>query len=124
MNEEKQKGEWNKYTKKEALELERELQRLEKMVGGLKSLEKIPDALYVVEVLEEKTAIRESVRKKIKTVAIVDTNVNPEIITYPIPANDDAIKSIDLITSLVAQAIKEGKEKAKKTDENLPTAKQ
>jgi len=57
-------------------------------------------------------------------VAIVDTNVNPEIITYPIPANDDAIKSIDLITSLVAQAIKEGKEKAKKTDENLPTAKQ
>ena len=124
MNEEKQKGEWNKYTKKEALELERELQRLEKMVGGLKSLEKIPDALYVVDVLEEKTAIRESVRKKIKTVAIVDTNVNPEIITYPIPANDDAIKSIDLITSLVAQAIKEGKEKAKKTDENLPTAKQ
>jgi len=94
------------------------------MVGGLKSLEKIPDALYVVDVLEEKTAIRESVRKKIKTVAIVDTNVNPEIITYPIPANDDAIKSIDLITSLVAQAIKEGKEKAKKTDENLPTAKQ
>jgi len=100
------------------------LQRLERMVGGLKSLEKIPDALYVVDVLEEKTAIRESVRKKIKTVAIVDTNVNPEIITYPIPANDDAIKSIDLITSLVAQAIKEGKEKAKKTDENLPTAKQ
>jgi len=124
MNEEKQKGEWNKYTKKEVLELERELQRLERMVGGLKSLEKIPDALYVVDVLEEKTAIRESVRKKIKTVAIVDTNVNPEIITYPIPANDDAIKSIDLITSLVAQAIKEGKEKAKKTDENLPTAKQ
>ena len=122
MNEEKQKGEWNKYTKKEALELERELQRLEKMVGGLKSLEKIPDALYVVDVLKEKTAIRESARKKIRTVAIVDTNVNPEIITYPIPANDDASKSIDLITNLVAQAIKQGREKILKTEKNKELA--
>ena len=122
MNEEKQKGEWNKYTKKEILELERELQRLEKMVGGLKSLEKIPDALYVVDVLKEKTAIRESARKKIRTVAIVDTNVNPEIITYPIPANDDASKSIDLITNLVAQAIKQGREKILKTEKNKELA--
>ncbi|PIV46053.1 30S ribosomal protein S2 [bacterium (Candidatus Moisslbacteria) CG02_land_8_20_14_3_00_36_53] len=119
MKEEKEKLEWSKYTKKEALGLERELTRLEKMVGGISSLLKIPDVLYVVDLIEEKTAIREASRKKIKTVAIADTNSNPELVTYPIPANDDAIKSIDLITSLISQAVNEGlnkrQEKTKKS---------
>ena len=121
MKEEKEKNEWSKYTKKEALDRERELQRLERMVGGIKSLERIPDALYLVDIIEEKTAIRECLRKKIKTIAMVDTNANPEKVTYPIPANDDARKSIDIITSLIAQAIMTGKEKTKKTVKKTET---
>ena len=66
-----------------------------------------------MDVLEEKTAVREAARKKIKTVAIVDTNANPELVTHPIPANDEAMKSIDLITSLVAQAVMAGRKKIK-----------
>lgn len=113
MLEEKEGDEWQKYTKRERLDLEKELNRLEKMVGGIRNLNRLPDALYVVDIIEESTAIREAKRKKIPVVAIVDTNANPEEVTYPIPANDDAIKSIDLITSLVAEAIKEGREKSK-----------
>ena len=111
MEEEKNKGEWEKYTKKEILELERELLRLQKMVGGIRNLEKLPDAFYLIDLVEEKTAVREITRKKIPTVALVDTNTNPELVSHPIPANDDAIKSVELITSLVAEAIKEGNEK-------------
>jgi len=113
MEAEKSKGEWDKYTKKEALDLNRELERLEKMVGGIKSLEKIPDTLYIVDVIKEKTCLRETLRKEIPTLAIVDTNGNPDLITHPIPANDDARKSVELVTSLVAEAIQQGKKKAK-----------
>lgn len=114
MLDEKIRGEWQKYTKKERLDLERELNRLEKMVGGIKNLNRLPDALYIVDIIEESTAVREAQKKKIPVVAIVDTNANPENVTYPIPANDDAIKSIDLITSLITEAIKEGREKQSK----------
>jgi len=117
MEAEKTKGEWDKYSKKEALDLNRELARLEKMVGGIKTLEKIPDAIYIVDVIKEKTCLREALRKKIPTIAIVDTNGNPDLITYPIPANDDARKSIELITSLIAEAIEQGKKKPVKEKE-------
>ena len=113
MNQEKEKGEWEKYTKKEALEKERELERLKKLFGGLILLEKRPDIVYIVDLQKEKTAVREAKRTKIPTVAMVDTNANPTLVTHPIPANDDAIKSIELITSLVARAVEEGREKIK-----------
>ena len=108
---EKQAGEWSKYTKKEELLLDRELNRLEEMVGGIKTLIRRPDVIYVVDIGEEKTAIQESRRSRIPVVAIVDTSSDPRLVDYPIPANDDGINSIELITSLVAKAVEEGREK-------------
>lgn len=109
----KESGDWQKYSKKERLDMERELTYLEKMVGGIKTLNRPPDALYLVDIVEEATAVREAKKKKIPVVAMVDTNTNPENVTHPIPANDDAVKSIELITGLVAEAVKEGKNKIK-----------
>ncbi|MDD4995931.1 MAG: 30S ribosomal protein S2 [Patescibacteria group bacterium] len=109
MTEEREKGEWGKYSKKERLVKEKEIKRLEIMVGGIRLLKKRPDIIYLIDLQEEKTAIREARKCKIPVVAIVDTNANPELIDWPIPANDDAIKSIDLITGLVTEAIKMGR---------------
>lgn len=104
---------WERYTKKEQHELDKELRRLEIMVGGIKDLTKRPDFLYIIDIGNEKTAIRETQRLNIPVVGIVDTNCNPELIDWPIPANDDAIKSIELFTKLVAEAIEDGRRKAK-----------
>lgn len=108
-----EKGELEKYTKKEQLEFQREIVRLAELVGGLKPLTKLPEAVFIVDIKKEKTAVAEAIKKKIPIVALVDTNVNPELIQYPIPANDDATKSIELFTKLVAEAINEGKAEKK-----------
>jgi small subunit ribosomal protein S2 len=104
MEEDRDKGEWKKYTKKEQLDMSRQLEKLNLYVGGMRNLEKLPDAMYIVDLIEEKTAVNEARRAKIKTVGLCDVNTNPTFVTYPIPANDDAIKSIELITSLIAEA--------------------
>ena len=109
MTEDKKNGEWEKYSKKEQLEQEKKLIRLEKMVGGMREINKKPDAIYVVDLQKEKTAIREARRLKVPVIALVDTNSNPELVDWPIPGNDDAIKSIELVTGLVVEAIKAGK---------------
>lgn len=109
MEEEKEKGEWEKYPKKERMDLEREFNRLSLLVGGMKNLEKIPEALFIVDLREERTAVKEARRIGVKTIGIVDTNSDPTLVDFPIPANDDAIKSIEIITKLITQAIKEGK---------------
>ncbi len=116
MEEEKKAEGWAKYTKKEQLGLERELTRLGIMAGGIKALTKKPDILYIVDIKKEKTALRETIRCKIPVVAMIDTNANPEMVNWPIPANDDAIKSIELITRLVAEAIEEGQKKQGKEE--------
>lgn len=113
----KEKGELEKYTKRERLEFDEEIKKLESLVGGLVSLTKLPDAVYIVDLKEEKTAVREANRLKIPIIGLVDTNNNPELTDYPIPANDDALKSIDYITKIIAEAIKEGKE-VRNTDNN------
>ncbi len=114
MTEEKKQGEWKKYSKKEQLEQEKKLTRLEKMVGGMREMNKKPDAIYVIDLQKEKTAIREARRSKIPVIALVDTNSNPELVDWPIPGNDDAIKSIELVTGLVVEAIKAGKKQPAK----------
>ncbi len=101
-------GQLEKYTKKEQLDFDKEIEKLDKMVGGIEGMNKAPDAIFICDVRKEKTAVEEAVKKNIPIVAMCDTNVNPEKINYPIPANDDAIKSIELITNLVCEAIKEG----------------
>ncbi|MCH7759382.1 30S ribosomal protein S2 [Patescibacteria group bacterium] len=117
MNKEKKEGEWEKYIKKERHELSKELARLEPMVGGIKNLSQKPDLIYVVDIGKESTAIKEAKKCQIPLVAMVDTNNNPELIEWPIPANDDAIKSIELITSLIVEAIKQGKKSQESTDQ-------
>ncbi len=96
------------YTKREQLEMKEEVEKLQERVGGIAELRKMPDAIYVVDIKKEKTAVTEANRKKVPLIALCDSNVNPQKISYPIPANDDATKGIELITALLAEAIKEG----------------
>lgn len=110
-------------TKKEKAHLKRELEKLRRNFKGIKAIESLPDALYVVDVKVEETAVKEAKRMGVPVVAIVDTNVDPEPIDYPIPANDDAIKTIKLITSKIANAYLEGK-KLQEESEKLEAKKE
>lgn len=114
LKEDKLSGALEKYTKKEQLEIDREIARLTQLIGGLEQLTRIPDALFIVDIKQEKTALREAARRKVPVVAICDTNVNPNLVDYPVPGNDDAINSIRLLVNLFAEAVKEGKEAAEK----------
>ncbi len=96
------------YTKKEALQLEKERQKLEKTLGGIKGMGKIPGALFVVDPKNETIAISEAKKLGISVVAVVDTNCDPDPIDYVIPGNDDAIRAIRLLTSKMADAVLEG----------------
>lgn len=101
-------GEFEKYTKKEQLDLSREIEDLEETIGGIKHLTKLPIALFVVDISHDSTAVKEARIKGLPIVALCDTNVNPELVNYPIPANDDAVKGLDLILDLVAKSYLEG----------------
>ncbi len=114
LSEERSGGKLEKYTKKERLEFDREIARLEKKVGGLVNLNKQPDIIFIWDVKKEETALAEAKKKDISVVAVCDTNVNPRGVNYIIPANDDATKTIKLILELVSEAIKAGKERATK----------
>ena len=106
--EERETGALAKYTKKEQVEFAKEIERLSKFVGGLGDMKKIPDAIFILDAKKEKTAILEAKKRGVPVIGFCDTNINPELLDYPIPANDDAVKSIDLITKTIAEAIKEG----------------
>jgi small subunit ribosomal protein S2 len=97
-------------TKRESLKINNEIERLNKFFGGIKEMQKLPDVLFVVDTESEKIAIAEANRVGIPIVAIVDTNSDPSNIDYVIPANDDSIRSIAIITSHIAEAISRGKE--------------
>lgn len=111
MSKDKKDGKWEKYTKKEQADMARELNKLEKNVGGISELRQIPDAMFIIDVKREKIGYAEALKKKIPVVALVDTNVNPKNIDYPIPANDDGIKSLEMMIDLIVQAYLEGKNK-------------
>nr|QCI07012.1 ribosomal protein S2 [Haraldiophyllum bonnemaisonii] len=95
--------------KKEASMIRKELDKLRKHLNGIKNMKKLPDLVIIVDQKKETTAIQECMKLEIPTVCILDTNCNPEIIDIPIPANDDAIRSIKLIISKIADAILEGR---------------
>lgn len=101
-------GDLQKYTKKEQLEFEEEIQRLDKLVGGLGSMDRLPQALIVIDIKSEKTAVQEANALKIPVIAMCDTNVNPANVQYPIPANDDATKAITYVCDVMVEAIAEG----------------
>lgn len=113
-------GTFDKITKKERLILSREKDKLKKVLEGVESLSKLPGALFVVDVKKEDIAVKEANRLNIPVFAIVDTNCDPDPIDYVIPANDDAVKTIEIITKQIADSIIEGeaKLKEKKAEEN------
>lgn len=97
-------------TKKEILQLERELTRLRRDIGGIRDMVDLPDALFIIDPARESIAVEEARRLNIPVFALVDTNCDPEVIDYPVPANDDAIRAITLFLEIMANAIEEGKE--------------
>jgi len=96
--------------KKEVLELEKERSRLEKSLGGIKNMDRLPGAIFVIDPKKEKIAVREARKLGIPSIGIIDTNCNPEELDYIIPGNDDAIRAIHLFVSKIADAILEGKQ--------------
>lgn len=105
-----EKGELAKYTKLEQLKFSEQIKMLEDKVGGIQDMVRIPDAIFIQDIHKDKTALAEATRRGVKVIAICDSNVNPQDVDFPIPANDDAVKAISLIVSLVGQACKQGKD--------------
>lgn len=106
LKDKREKGELKKYTKKEQLLIDREIGKLEKFFGGVISLTTLPDCLFVIDTHREDVAVREAVRMGVPVVGITDTNANPDIVDYPIPVNDDAAKSIELVIGAIEEAIR------------------
>jgi len=109
---EKATGELAKYTKREQLQKGVELERLRKNFNGLRTLKRLPDAVFIVDTTHDTTAVREARRMGIPIVALVDSNANVTQITYPIPANDDALPAVRYMIGRIGQAIEEGIESA------------
>ncbi|MDW8351423.1 MAG: 30S ribosomal protein S2 [Anaerolineae bacterium] len=104
----RERGELERFTKKEALLLTREIERLNRRMGGIKNMRRLPDALFIVDVGREANAVKEANRLGIPVIAMVDTNCDPDGVDYVIPANDDAIRAIKLIVEAMANAALEG----------------
>ncbi|MCW1892482.1 MAG: 30S ribosomal protein S2 [Candidatus Uhrbacteria bacterium] len=103
-----EKGELGKYTKFEQLRFSEQVESYDEKIGGLGNMTRIPDAIFILDIRKDKTALEEATRRGVKVIAVCDSNVNPSDVAYPIPANDDAIKAIELIANTMAGAIKEG----------------
>ena len=122
-------GRINKLSKKEAVDITKEYEKLDASVGGIKDMKGLPDALFVVDVAYEKIAVTEAKKMGIPIIALVDTNSNPEGIDHIIPGNDDAIRSIRLITKVISDACARGLASSKggalniQTDDEAPAIK-
>ena len=118
-------GTFDVLPKKEVIQLIHERERLEKFLGGIKDMDKMPDALYIVDPKKEKIAVKEAHILGIPVIGIVDTNCNPDELDFPIPGNDDAIRAVKLITETIANAVLEGKQGTQNVveddEENLDT---
>ena len=108
-------SQYSNLSKRERLQIEREREKLQKNLGSIADLNRLPSAVFVVDVIKEHIAVAEARKLNIPTYAIVDTNSNPNLIDFPIPANDDASKSIALIVSKMVEAIEEGLNERKNT---------
>ncbi len=103
-------GTFDVLPKKEVIGLKKEMEKLQKNLGGIKDMEKLPGVIFIVDPKKERTAILEAKKLRIPIVGLVDTNCSPEDINYPIPGNDDAIRSVKLIATVMANAVIEGKQ--------------
>ena len=115
----KEKGEFAVRTKRESMKLEESINKLNRYLGGIKEMTSIPGALFVVDVGKESIAVAEAKRVGIPIVALVDTDCDPSDIDYPIPGNDDAIRSIRLVTSRIADAIIDGRNQKESLEAEL-----
>jgi small subunit ribosomal protein S2 len=122
LEEMKETGEYERLPKKEALELDREREKLEKALIGIKAMDSLPAAVFIIDPRKEKIAVAEAQRLGIPIVSIVDTNCDPTGIDYAIPGNDDAIRAVRLITSRIADAINEGRGTLSKDETEEATA--
>lgn len=109
-------GEIHRLTKKEGLLIEREIKRLESRLAGVRNMKRVPDLVFVVDVVREHTAVHEANIKGIPVIALVDTNCDPRSVDYVIPSNDDAIRAIKLLVGKIADAVIEGKSMVKEDD--------
>jgi small subunit ribosomal protein S2 len=107
----------NKYNKLEVQRFQEEIEQMNILYGGIKELSARPGAVFVVDIVNEVNAVKEATKLGVPVVAIVDSNADPSLVRYPIPANDDAIKTIQLIADYVKQAIETGKAKSKKVED-------
>lgn len=112
----RERGEFERLTKKEGLMLERQIDKLQSRFGGIRSMHRLPDALFVVDIRREDTAVKEANTLEIPIVALVDTNCDPQLVDYIIPSNDDAIRAIKLMVGHIADAVVEGKGMRKEED--------
>lgn len=103
-------GEINKFTKLEILKMQRQYDKIMQALGGIREMKEPPDAVFIADTITEHNAVKEAQKLHIPIIAIVDTNSDPDGIAYPIPGNDDAMKSVNLISNLMANAILEGKQ--------------
>lgn len=108
MQSERATNAWDKYTKQERARLEDDFQKKDSVLCGIGLLKRPPEAMFIIDIRQEKTAVQEAMRTGITTLALVDTNVNPDHITFPIPGNDDAVKAIALVMKVMADAAVEG----------------
>jgi len=106
----KERGEFEVLPKKEATRLNDELSRLNRLLGGMRAVRRLPDAVFIVDPHRENIAVAEARRLELPIVAMVDTNCNPNVIDFPIPANDDAIRAIRLIAGKLSDALIEGRQ--------------
>lgn len=112
----------SRYTKKERLLVEREIEKLEKLFAGMKDMKRIPQAVFIADINYDDIALAEARKMKVPIIAIVDTNSNPEGVDFPIPCNDDATQAVELITSAIAASVKEKRAAAVVTTPTAPTA--
>jgi len=115
-------GEFDSMPKKEALLLGRELEKLQKNLGGIRNMSRRPDAVFVLDTKKEHIAVTEANKLKIPVIAVVDTNVDPDVVQYPIPGNDDAIRANALMSRVIAEAIEEGRYIASKRNPQAAAA--
>ena len=110
-------GTINRLTKKEGLLIQREITRLETRLSGVRNMKKLPELVFIVDVMREETAVHEANIKEIPVIALVDTNCDPRGVDYVVPSNDDAIRAIKLLVGKVADAVLEGKALRKDVEE-------
>jgi small subunit ribosomal protein S2 len=103
------RGDFERLPKKEAQRLQDDIVRLERILGGIKDMRRLPSALFIVDTRKERTAVLEARRLEIPIIALADTNCDPDEMDYPIPANDDAIRAVRLLSSKIADAVIEGR---------------